>query len=53
MEKIKQQIESGQAPVHLKSLIKKPKPTYLVKTRASKKYSTNGLQLDLYYKSPL
>jgi|GEM_PF-924505 len=53
MEKIKELIDTGQAPLHIKSLVKKPKPTYLVKTRVSKIYHTNSLQLDLYFKSPI
>ncbi len=53
MKKIKDLIGTGQAPLHLKSLVKKPKPSYLIKTRISKIYHTNRLQLDLYFKSPI
>jgi hypothetical protein len=53
MKKIKDLIATGEAPLHIKSLIKKPKPTYLIKTRVSKIYQTNSLQLDLYFKSPI
>lgn len=53
MKKIKDLIDTGQAPLHIKSLVKKPKPTYLIKTRVSKIYYTNCLQLDLYFKSPI
>ncbi|MNK70760.1 hypothetical protein D3C87_901930 [compost metagenome] len=53
MKKIKDLIATGQAPLHIKSLVKKPKPTYLIKTRISKIYRTNSLQLDLYFKSPI
>jgi hypothetical protein len=53
MKKIKVEIQTGVAPVHLKSLIKKERPTYLIKTRPSKIFATNSLQLDLFYKSPL
>jgi len=53
MKKIKDLIDIGQAPLHIKSLVKKPKPTYLIKTRVSKIYHTNSLQLDLYFKSPI
>ena len=53
MKELIDQIKTGQVPIHLKSLIKKPRPTYLTKTRVSKIFHTNGLQLDLYYKSPI
>ncbi|WP_165304999.1 hypothetical protein [Pedobacter sp. SYP-B3415] len=53
MKNITDHIGCGQVPVHLKSLVKKPKPTYLVKTRISKRYQTKGFQLDMYYKSPI
>lgn len=53
MKKITREVQSGNAPVHLKSLVKKEKPTFLIKTRESKLFSTEGLQLDLFYKSPL
>ncbi|WP_217643844.1 hypothetical protein [Pedobacter rhizosphaerae] len=53
MKKIKDLIDSGEAPLHIKSLVKKPKPTYLIKTRVSKIYHTNSLQLDLFFKSPI
>ena len=53
MKNIKDLIATGEAPLHIKSLVKKPKPTYLIKTRMSKIYHTNSLQLDLYFKSPI
>ncbi|MBB4109634.1 MULTISPECIES: hypothetical protein [Pedobacter] len=53
MKKISLEIQSGNAPIHLKSLVKKEKPKYLVKTRESKIFCTKSLQLDLLYKSPL
>jgi len=53
METIVHEINNGQAPVHLKSLIRKDKPQYLIKTRPSRKFRTNTLQLDLFYKSPI
>lgn len=53
MKKIKLEIQSGQAPVHLKSLVKKERPKYLAKIRPSKIFSTHSLQLDLFYKSPI
>lgn len=53
MDKIKLEIQEGTAPVHLKSLLKKDKPKYLVKTRCSKIFNTSNLQLDLFYKSPI
>ncbi|WP_276088325.1 hypothetical protein [Pedobacter sp. JY14-1] len=53
METILHEIRTGQAPVHLKSLVRKDKPQYLVKTRPSRKFRTPALQLDLFYKSPI
>ncbi len=53
MEKINIEIKKGTAPIHLKSLVKKEKAKFLIKTRASKIFNTNGLQLDIFYKSPL
>lgn len=53
MKKIELEIKQGLAPIHLKSLIKKEKPTYLTKVRNSKIFKTETLQLDLFYKSPL
>ncbi|RLJ77181.1 hypothetical protein BCL90_2257 [Pedobacter alluvionis] len=53
MKKIALEIKKGNAPIHLKSLIKKEKPAYLVKIRHSKIFSTTNLQLDLFYKSPI
>ncbi|WP_165953154.1 hypothetical protein [Pedobacter changchengzhani] len=53
MKKLIREIQSGNVPLHLKSLVKKEKPKFLVKTRESKLFSTERLQLDLFYKSPL
>ncbi|MGA9651837.1 MULTISPECIES: hypothetical protein [Pedobacter] len=53
MKNIQLEILSGNAPIHLKSLIKKDRPKYLVKTRHSKIFTTSSLQLDFLYKSPI
>ncbi len=53
MKNIELEILIGHAPIHLKSLIKKDKPKYLIKTRQSKIFTTNSLQLNFLYKSPL